>query len=97
MILWSSERHRAFRALKTCLTTAPLLVTPRTGPNEPALVVWLLRVVHTEVTGAGQCPLCIRTLPLLVRVGAHAGEMDRDETEHQLPSPNSTPRLLGPR
>ena len=30
---WSSECNHAFRTLKKCLTIAPLLVTPRTGPN----------------------------------------------------------------
>jgi hypothetical protein len=30
---WSNECNHAFRTLKKCLTTAPLLVTPRTGPN----------------------------------------------------------------
>jgi len=30
---WSNECNHAFRTLKKCFTTAPLLVTPRTGPN----------------------------------------------------------------
>ena len=30
---WSNECNHAFRTLKKCLTTSPLLVTPRTGPN----------------------------------------------------------------
>jgi hypothetical protein len=30
---WFNECNHAFRTLKKCLTTAPLLVTPRTGPN----------------------------------------------------------------
>ena len=30
---WSIECNHAFRTLKKCLITAPLLVTPRTGPN----------------------------------------------------------------
>ena len=30
---WSNECNHAFRTLKKCLTTAPLLVTPRTGPD----------------------------------------------------------------
>ncbi len=32
-LYWSNECNHAFRTLKKCLTTAPLLVTPRTGPN----------------------------------------------------------------
>ncbi len=31
---WSSECNHSFRTLKRCLTTASLLDTPRTGPNE---------------------------------------------------------------
>ena len=31
---WSIECNHAFRALKKCLTTAQLVVTPRIGPNE---------------------------------------------------------------
>ena len=30
---WSSECNHALMTLKKCLTTAPLLVTPRTGPD----------------------------------------------------------------
>jgi hypothetical protein len=30
---WFNECNHAFSTLKKCLTTAPLLVTPRTGPN----------------------------------------------------------------
>jgi hypothetical protein len=35
---WSSECNHAFGALNKGLTTAPLLVTPRTGPNESAVI-----------------------------------------------------------
>ena len=31
---WSQQCNHAFRTLKTRLTTAPMLVAPRTGPNE---------------------------------------------------------------
>jgi hypothetical protein len=35
---WSIECNQAFMTLKKCLTTAPLLVTPRTGPNESFVI-----------------------------------------------------------
>ena len=35
---WSYECNHALRTLKKCLTTAPLLVTPRTGPNESFVI-----------------------------------------------------------
>jgi len=35
---WSIEYIHAFRTLKKCLSTAPLLVTPRTGPNEQFVI-----------------------------------------------------------
>jgi hypothetical protein len=35
---WSSECNHAFRTLKKCLTSSPLLVTPRTGPNESFVI-----------------------------------------------------------
>ncbi len=38
MFLWFRECNHAFRTLKKCLTTAPLLVTPRTGPNESFVI-----------------------------------------------------------
>jgi hypothetical protein len=37
-IYWSNECNHAFRTLKKCLTMAPLLVTPRTGPNAPFVI-----------------------------------------------------------
>jgi hypothetical protein len=36
--LWFNECNNAFRTLKNCLTTAPLLVTPRTGPDKKFVV-----------------------------------------------------------
>jgi hypothetical protein len=35
---WSIVCNHAFRTLKKCLTTALLLVTPRTGPNESFVI-----------------------------------------------------------
>jgi len=35
---WFSECNHAFKTLKKCLTTAPLLMTPRTGPNESFVI-----------------------------------------------------------
>ena len=35
---WSSECNHAFRTLKRCLTTDPLLVTLRAGPNESFVI-----------------------------------------------------------
>ena len=35
---WSSECNHAFRTLKKYLANAPLLVTPRTGPNESFVI-----------------------------------------------------------
>jgi hypothetical protein len=35
---WSNECNHAFRTLKKYLTTAPLLVTPRTGPNSTFVI-----------------------------------------------------------
>ena len=43
---WSSECNHAFRTLNKCLTTALLLVTPRTGPNESF-------VISTDVSNKG--------------------------------------------
>jgi hypothetical protein len=35
---WSIECNHTFRTFKKCLTTAPLLVTPLTGPNESFVI-----------------------------------------------------------
>jgi hypothetical protein len=35
---WSLECNHAIRTLKKCLTSSPLLVTPRTGPNESFVI-----------------------------------------------------------
>ena len=35
---WSSEGNHAYMTLKKCLTTAPLLVTPRTRPYESSVI-----------------------------------------------------------
>jgi hypothetical protein len=43
---WSNECNHACRTLKKCLTTAPLLVTPRTGPDATF-------VINTDASNKG--------------------------------------------
>ncbi len=38
MLYWSNECNHAVRTLKKCITTAPLLVTPRTGPDKKFVI-----------------------------------------------------------
>jgi hypothetical protein len=56
---WSIECNHTFRNLKKCLTTAPLLVTSRTGPNESF-------VISTDAYNKGIGALLLQEQPMVL-------------------------------